>query len=77
MGKITYMHICSPREYTFQGWTFEDSYTGPWPLKKNGELRERCGRKFWKMYDEFDRLPNKEEFRTGGGCKHIPMEATT
>lgn len=66
--------ICGPRVYQFQGWFFEDNaYGGPWPLKKNGDCRERAGRKFYKMYDKFSSLGKKEKqkYLIGGGCVQI------
>lgn len=66
--------ICGPTIYEFQGWTFEFSrISGPWPLKKNGDPRDRVGKKFWKMYNEFTKLTEKEQdtCRVGGGCQRI------
>jgi len=66
--------ICGPRLYKSEGWFFEvNPACGPWPLKKDGELRERAGRKFYNMYSRFDKLSRKEKlnFRVGGGC--IPI----
>ena len=63
--------VCCPKLYEFNGWFFEDhSYHGPWPLKKDGVPKSRAGRKFWKMYNEFRKLPLKEQkkCRIGGGC---------
>lgn len=62
--------VCGSKLYEFDGWFFEDSYSGPWPLKKDGELKARAGRKFWKMYNKFRELPLKEQkkCRVGGGC---------
>lgn len=62
--------ICSSPVYKFKGWTFEMTYSGPWPLRKDGELRKRAGRKFWAVYAEWDDLPEDEKKRTrvGGGC---------
>ena len=66
--------ICGPHLYKYGGWFFEIStYGGPWPLKKDGELRKRAGRKFWNMYKEFDKLTKEErqQYRIGGGCQAI------
>ena len=63
--------ICGPRLYEYGGWFFEESYCGgPWPLRKDGELRKRAGRKFWKMWKHFNSLPETEKklYRVGGGC---------
>ena len=55
---------CGPKIYQYGGWTFEvHSYLGPWPLKKDGEPRERVGRVFWAIYDKFSKLDNKEDYR--------------
>jgi hypothetical protein len=66
--------LCGPRIYQFRGWTFEDGYCGPYPLNKDGELRDRPpGRFFWKMYDEWALLSpdEKEKTRVGGGCRTL------
>lgn len=60
--------ICGPGEYFYNGWSFEiHSYRGPWPLKKDGDPKERAGRLFWKMWDEFKSLSEteKETYRVG------------
>ena len=69
MTRITGI-LCAPRTYEFKGWTFEFGYSGPWPLRKDGELRKRAGRKFWKMWAEWQDLPEDEQKKTrvGGGC---------
>ena len=66
--------ICSPRIYEFRGWLFEFSgWGGPWPLRKDGELRARAGRKFWAVYSEWESLPDdeKQKTRVGGGCVRV------
>ena len=63
--------ICGPRLYEFEGWFFEvHSFCGPWPLKKDGDLRKRAGRKFWAMWKRFDALSDEDQkkYRVGGGC---------
>ena len=63
-------YICGPRLYEYDGWYFEVSgYGGPWPLKKDGELRARAGRKFWTMHEKWLAEPDPESFRVGGGCE--------
>ena len=69
----THLHgfICLPVVYEHKGWTWEDSmHSGPWPLRKDGELRKRAGRTFWKVWSEWDDLPENEKKKTrvGGGC---------
>lgn len=66
--------ICGPRLYEFDGWFFEDhASSGPWPLKKDGDLRSRAGNVFYTMYENFSKLTPKEKlkYRVGGGC--IPL----
>ena len=63
--------ICSSPVYEYKGWTFEDSmHSGPWPLRRDGELRTRAGRVFWRVFSEWQDLPDDEKKRTrvGGGC---------
>ena len=50
--------------YTYKGWTFEwkkDWPVGPWPCKKDLELRAKAGRKFWDMFQEFSELSDEEQ----------------
>lgn len=68
--------ICGPALFRFEGWFFEiHNYSGPWPLKKNGELRKHAGPKFWDMYDRFNQLDDseKESCKAGGidGCRRV------
>lgn len=63
--------LCGPKVYEYKGWTFEMNYSGPYPLKKDGSPRERAGDRFWKMFYEFDKLSDKENYRIGGGCMEI------
>lgn len=66
------MHICVGKLYEYKGWFFEIAVGGmPWPLKKDGDPRARAGAKFYAMFSEWDKLPNKESFRVGGGCQTI------
>ena len=63
--------ICHARVYEYKGWTFEvNSASGPWPLRKDGELRARAGRVFWKVWSEWEDLSDeqKQQTRVGGGC---------
>jgi len=53
--------LCGPSIYKFNGWLFEfHDYCGPWPLRKDGELKKRAGRKFYKVIDEFVKLTKKQ-----------------
>ena len=66
--------ICGPRIYEYKNWLFEvHAMCGPWPLKKDGELRKRAGNVFYDMYSEWDKLTKaeKKETRRGGGCVPI------
>lgn len=67
--------MCSPRIYHYQGWLFEcHSYLGYWPLKKNGNPRERAGQRFWELVAQFERLPEnkKRQYRVvDGGCQQF------
>ena len=70
MSRITGI-VCSPRVYSYKGWTFEvSSAPVPWPLRKDGELRARAGNVFWRIYSGWEGLPDDEKQRTrvGGGC---------
>lgn len=51
--------------YRFDGWLFEvNRYIGPHPLNKNGDPRQTPpGRKFWRMWDKFNRLPPDQQNR--------------
>ena len=64
-------YICSAPVYEYKGWVFELDYnSGPWPLRKDWELRARAGRVFWKVWSEWEDLPDdeKQKTRVGGGC---------
>lgn len=63
--------VCGPKIYKFNNITFEFSYAaGPWPLKKNGEPKKRAGKKFYELFEEFEKLPKEEKrkYRISGGC---------
>lgn len=69
--------LCGPKVYEFEGVVFETSYIiGPWPLKKNGDPKARCGKKFYDWYKRFDALPpeEQEKYRLGGGCTQIEIK---
>ena len=71
MSEEVHGFICGPRIYEFGGWLFEvNACCGPWPLKKNGDPRERAGMVFWKIFEKFDKLSkeDKRKHRVGGGC---------
>ena len=51
--------------YEYGGFIFEvHHYSGPAKLKKNLELAAREGRKFWKVWGEWDKLSPKEKAAT-------------
>ena len=62
--------VCGPRIYKYGKWVFEFGHCGPWPLKKDGELRKRMGRKFLKDLEPFFEMEDAEQkkHRIGGGC---------
>lgn len=67
-------HACGPRIYVYKGWKFEVSPScGPWPLKQNGDPRERAGAVFYEIFSEFNRLSKEDKLkhRIGGGCEPI------
>ena len=65
--------ICGPPVYQYKGWLFEYSMMGgPWPLRKDGELRKRAGREFYRIFEEWHDQPDREQYRVGGGC--VPFE---
>ena len=64
MSDFELIHISFYPVYKYKGWLFDHhEYTGGWPLKKDLEPRKRAGAKFWKVYSEFYRLDDKEQFR--------------
>jgi hypothetical protein len=71
-------YICGPRVYRYAGWLFEwHSYSGPWPLRADGELRARAGRRFWAMIARFAALPATERAAcivVRGGCQPIDAQ---
>jgi hypothetical protein len=51
--------------YQFKGFLFEfHSYLGPQKLKKNWDVASAMGRKFWRMYAEWDKLTKEEKLET-------------
>ena len=63
--------ICSPKIFEYAGWTFEMSPTGgPWPLKQDGQLRVRAGKKFYRDIEPFFEMSDEDQkrYRVGGGC---------
>ena len=63
--------LCSSPVYEFEGITFEyPAYAGPWPLKKNGDPKQRAGRKFYALVRRFEKMPDEEQekHRVYGGC---------
>jgi len=67
--------FCTNSVYEFGGWRFEyHVYTGPWPLRKDGELRARAGRKFYSMWERFSNLTTAEQRKCRvrkGGCYRL------
>jgi len=55
-----------PNVYQYKGFTFESHfYLGPLKLKKNFDPASRMGRKFFKVYEEWDKLTEEEKAATG------------
>jgi hypothetical protein len=51
--------------YQFKGFLFEfHSLFGPVKVNKNFDPASRMGRKFWKMYSEWDKLSKEEKAAT-------------
>ena len=64
--------ICSNPLYEYDGWRFEfGMMTGPWPIRKDGEVYKRAGKKFYDMFERWYALPNREDYRIGGGCERF------
>ena len=65
-------YICSPPIYEYKGVTFEFGMSsGPWPIRKDGELFKRVGPKFWDLFEAWHAEPDPEIYRIGGGCQRI------
>ena len=66
--------MCGPTLYEYAGWTFEFGYmSGPWPVRKDGELYKRAGDKFYNDIDPFLIMADdeREKYRVGGGCEPL------
>jgi len=68
--------LCSTPVYKYKGWTFQYGSYGscePWPLKKDGELYKRAGKRFYDVFSEWWDLPEEEQeaYRVGGGCERF------
>ena len=60
VATVTYANI-----YRFKGFTFEvHHFCGPAKLKKDFSAAERTGRKFWKVFAEWDKLTDAEKAET-------------
>jgi hypothetical protein len=58
------IHIATQKVYKFEGWLIEydrNKPLGPWPLKKDYELRERAGKKFYEVFSRFLELSIKDQ----------------
>ena len=74
MAKETTGFVCGPRLYKYEGWFFEiHAWSGPWPLKKNGDPCKNASSAFYDMFKEFDALSDEQKlsYRVGGGCQQI------
>jgi hypothetical protein len=66
--------ICCGGIYEFDGVLFEDTaWSGPQPLKKNGDPALSYSKKFLMAMDKFNKLSREEKkkYRVGGGCRKI------
>ena len=51
--------------YQYQGFTFEvDRYFGPCKIKADWTPAARMGRKFWKVWSEWDKLTKEQKAAT-------------
>jgi len=51
--------------YEYKGFVFEfHRYCGPCKLKKDWEPAAKMGRKFWKVWKEWDKLTPEEKTKT-------------
>jgi hypothetical protein len=59
-------HISCPNIYCYKGLTFEmHNYCGPARCNKDGELSKvGMGRKFWKIFKQWDKLSPSKKKRT-------------
>jgi hypothetical protein len=62
-----------PKLYNFNGIEFEFSSIGPWPLKKDGDPKARCGKRFYDSIHQWSIMKpeEQEKHRVGGGCVFI------
>lgn len=68
-------YLCGPSVYAYDGWTFEiHSYSGPWPVRKDGELYKYASKRFWNMWERFSALSKEEKDAClvfEGGCRWV------
>lgn len=51
--------------YKFKGFIFDyHRYFGAHQRRKDGELRRRFSRGFWKAVEQWEKLPNKQKEKT-------------
>jgi hypothetical protein len=57
--------IDTPDIYEYKGFIFEvHRYCGPCKLKKNFDPAAAMGRRFWQVWDEWNKLSDKEKAAT-------------
>ena len=64
MSDCPIIHIAFVDVYNYKGWVFEwrrGRPFSPWPLKKNGDLRERAGAKFYNDITPFLNLSKQDQ----------------
>ena len=65
-------YICAPAIYEYSGWTFEFGMaSGPWPIRKDGELFKRACDKFYAIFCDWHKDLDREQYRIGGGCQRF------
>lgn len=70
------IHLCIPRQYLYEGTSFEVAITGmPWPLKQDGDPRKRAGRGFYAKIGPWLKMTPgaKEAYRVENGCQTVEM----
>jgi hypothetical protein len=69
------MIVCSNNIYEYKGWIIEfHHFCGPWPLTKDFTPKKRAGKVFWSIWEEFSKLPTKEQIgyiKHTGGCRKL------
>jgi hypothetical protein len=63
-GKVIGIVTCS-NVYSYKGFLFEmHHFCGPTRLKRNGEHHKYFGPRFWKVFEEWFKLTDKQKAKT-------------